>query len=551
MMAKNDKTTHAAQGYLRFPVTQRIEHVLLILSFGALGFTGLIQRYAGNQVAEALIALLGGIELVRIIHRIAAILLAAQSIYHVLSLIHKVFVQRVELTMLPGLKDVVDAIDVVRHNLGLTKEHPRLPRYNFAEKAEYWAMIWGTIVMGLTGFMLWNPIVTTRLLPGETIPAAKAAHSAEALLAVLAILVWHFYNVHIKFFNKAMFTGKMSRHQMEEEHGAELEQIEAGRLRPRPNLEAMRRRERIFLPVALFGAVIGMLGLYLFASYETTAVATVPQPPSTVPVFAPVTPSVAPSSTPKVDNASLGAAIPHPIVGQEKCDTCHGPKGIRPWPSNHDGRPNESCLICHKLGPTPTPGPTRSASQGVAGAITHALAGKEQCDTCHGGPGSLKPNPADHAGRAITTCTACHKPAGAPTAGAPAAGTPAPAAGVAKPIPHSITDAAYKDCATCHGAGKLKPNPANHASFTVESCATCHKAAATAAPAAGAATPAPAAGTPVPAVGAAKPIPHSIAAEMFKDCSFCHGADKMKPNPANHASFTVESCQTCHKPGVR
>ncbi|MCZ7666212.1 MAG: hypothetical protein M5U34_02700 [Chloroflexi bacterium] len=61
-----------------------------------------------------------------------------------------------------------------------------------AKKIEYWAVIWGTAVMILTGFTLWNPIAITQFLPGQFIPAAKTAHSAEALLAVLSIVVWHF-----------------------------------------------------------------------------------------------------------------------------------------------------------------------------------------------------------------------------------------------------------------------------------------------------------------------------------------------------------------------
>ncbi len=219
--------------YVRFPLAQRAEHLLLLLSFGTLGFTGLIQKYSGNALAGGLIGLLGGIEMVRILHHIAAIVMGLQTVYHVILLIYKVFVRRVEMTMLPGLRDAIDALDAVRFNLGLAKDRPQLPRYSFEEKVEYWAMIWGTIVMGLTGFMLWNPVVTTKLLPGEIIPAAKAAHGGEAVLAVLAILVWHFYNVHIKTFNKSMFTGKLTQHQMEHEHGGELTQLVAGKARSR------------------------------------------------------------------------------------------------------------------------------------------------------------------------------------------------------------------------------------------------------------------------------------------------------------------------------
>jgi hypothetical protein len=83
--------------------------------------------------------------------------------------------------------------------------------------------------MTITGFMLWNPIATTELLPGSIIPAALAAHGGEALLAVLAIVIWHMYNVHIKSFNPSMFTGWLPRDQMERST-LELERLElAGR----------------------------------------------------------------------------------------------------------------------------------------------------------------------------------------------------------------------------------------------------------------------------------------------------------------------------------
>ena len=332
----------------RFSVIQRIEHIVLIVSFTTLGLTGLAQKFSSNELAAAFIQLLGGIENVRIIHRVAAIILALETIYHIIVLAHKTYVRRTELGMLPGPKDVLDALDVLRYNLGLTKAHPKLPRYNFAEKAEYWAMLWGTAVMGLTGFILWNPIVAAKILPGQFIPAAKAAHGGEAVLAVLAILVWHFYNVHLKSFNKAMFTGKMTPHQMEEEHGEELERLAAGKVRPAPSPEGMRRRERIFIPFAVVATLVMVYVVFWAVTVESTAVATAPKPANEVPVFVPVTPSPSPAPSATPEGGSLGVPIPHPIAGQEQCLTCHAAGGMKPVPANHEGRPVESCQICHK-----------------------------------------------------------------------------------------------------------------------------------------------------------------------------------------------------------
>ena len=138
--------------------------------------------------AAFMIDAMGGIEMVRIIHRTSAVLLIVGTIYHFVAVAYRLYVRRVAMTMLPGLQDVKDGLQALGHNVGLVKTAPRMGRYNFGEKVEYWAVIWGTVVMVLTGFMLWNPIATTSFLPGQFIPAAKAAHGGEALLAVLSII---------------------------------------------------------------------------------------------------------------------------------------------------------------------------------------------------------------------------------------------------------------------------------------------------------------------------------------------------------------------------
>src|SRR5512139_3619366 len=131
--------------------------------------------------------------------------------------------------------------------------------------------------MGLTGFMMWNPLSTTQILPGDFIPAAKAAHGAEAILAVLAIIVWHFYHVHIKHLNKSMFTGKLTRTEMLHEHPAELDQIEEGNAYRRPPAKVLKRRQQVFFPVAAIFSLAFGFGIFKFANFETTAITTIPQ----------------------------------------------------------------------------------------------------------------------------------------------------------------------------------------------------------------------------------------------------------------------------------
>jgi hypothetical protein len=126
-----------------------------------------------------------------------------------------------------------------------------------------------------TGFMLWNPVATARFLPGQWIPAAQVVHGGEALLAILAVLVWHFYSVHLRHFNRSMFTGQLSEHEMEHEHPLELERIKAGKARPVVDTAVLARRQRVFLPVVGVVAALLLAGIYWFVTFEQTAITTV------------------------------------------------------------------------------------------------------------------------------------------------------------------------------------------------------------------------------------------------------------------------------------
>ena len=168
-----------ARLYPRFSRGQRLQHAVLILAFSALALTGLPQRYAGAALAERSIALLGGIEAVRIAHRVAALLLILTGLYHFFDVAYRVLVRGRPLAMLPRREDGLHFWQTLGHNLGWSRGRPRMGRFSFEEKIEYWALIWGTLIMSVTGFALMNPVATTRLLPGQLIPAALAAQAAR------------------------------------------------------------------------------------------------------------------------------------------------------------------------------------------------------------------------------------------------------------------------------------------------------------------------------------------------------------------------------------
>jgi len=132
--------------------------------------------------------------------------------------------------MMVNVNDFLNAMENMRYYFGITN-HPALcDRYDYKQKFEYWGVIAGGFLMISTGLVLWFPVNVAAFLPGEVIPAAKAAHSNEALLAFLVIVTWHIYNSifspEVFPLDTAIFTGKISRERMVHEHPLELARIE-------------------------------------------------------------------------------------------------------------------------------------------------------------------------------------------------------------------------------------------------------------------------------------------------------------------------------------
>ncbi len=332
-MAKKAPVPAAGTLHTRFALVDRAQHLLMLLSFTTLAITGLVQKYALSAVSIFIVRLWGGIENIRTTHHTAAIVLMLVAVFHVLELGYKGYVLGSGLSMLPGIQDVKDAWLALTYNLGLQKRRPQMGRYTFEEKAEYWALVWGILVMGFTGFMMWNPLATVKIFPGDFIPAAKVAHGAEAVLAVLAIIVWHMYGVHLRRFNKSMWTGKLSEEEMLHEHPLELADIKSGLGGRRPDPKLLQRRQMIYYPVAAVLGIGMLFAVYGFVNGEQTAITTVPPQIATIPIYVPQTPTPLPPTptqppTPTAGPtaAAGGASVTWVEVGpifEARCGTCH------------------------------------------------------------------------------------------------------------------------------------------------------------------------------------------------------------------------------------
>jgi cytochrome b subunit of formate dehydrogenase len=214
----------------RFGIGRIVEHQLNALVFAVLVITGLSQRFHEYQVSSWVMMTLGGVDTMRIIHRTSGFLFTALIVIHVAVGIYGVVIRRWPASMMININDFRHAIENIKYYFGILN-HPALcDRYDYKQKFEYWGVIAGGFLMISTGIILWFPVEFARFLPGEFIPAAKAAHSNEALLAFLVIIIWHIYNSifspEVFPLDTAIFTGKISRERMVHEHPRELARIE-------------------------------------------------------------------------------------------------------------------------------------------------------------------------------------------------------------------------------------------------------------------------------------------------------------------------------------
>ncbi len=211
--------------FQRFLLAQRWEHVILLLSFGILLLTGLPQKYRTASWSQYILSTPDRVKAIQTIHHIAAVFLILLVLYHIGNGIVLLARRKLSGDIFPNLQDGKDAWKMVKFLLFISKERPVYGKYNFEQKVTYWFLFFGIGIMVVTGLILLFPIFVTRFMPGGIIPAALMAHSTEAIVAMIFVVIWHFYHVHFERLNLSIFTGKLNEDEMKKYHDLEYKRI--------------------------------------------------------------------------------------------------------------------------------------------------------------------------------------------------------------------------------------------------------------------------------------------------------------------------------------
>ncbi len=236
-----DLSTRIPQRIRRFSTYRIIEHWLLITLFFTLVLTGLPQKLHQFSLCQSIVLVLGGIDTVRSVHHFAGVLFFMLAVQHIAVNFIGIVFRQWEPSLLITLKDMKDSMHNARYYLGLLPNPALCGRFSYKEKCVYWLVLIGGIQMIMTGFMLWFPVLVTKYLPGQFIPAAKIVHSSEAMITFLLVVTWHLYEVILSPdvfpINKSIFTGFMDQQQVARLHplqSAERREIEADDLTEMP-----------------------------------------------------------------------------------------------------------------------------------------------------------------------------------------------------------------------------------------------------------------------------------------------------------------------------
>lgn len=215
----------------RFSRLERLEHLGSMVTFILLVVTGLPQTRPNLSLAQGIIDVFGGIWATRIVHRVAGVAFVILMVTHVVRAVVGALRRRRLPVMMPVRKDFEDIVQTFRHYREGTPE-PKVGKFDFSEKFEYWGLFLGGIVMTASGLVLMFPELVTVLLPGILVAALRTMHGLEATFAVLVVVLWHSYGVifrpEVFPLDTTIFTGRMSVDRLKHEHPLEYERIFSG-----------------------------------------------------------------------------------------------------------------------------------------------------------------------------------------------------------------------------------------------------------------------------------------------------------------------------------
>jgi cytochrome b subunit of formate dehydrogenase len=236
--------------FVRMNLAERIQHIILIITFFVLIVTGLPLFFYEIKFLKWVFPTGRSFYIRGILHRIAAVALILNVIWHILYTIFTPRGRENFKKLLPKFRDFKNAFELLWHNLGLTRflfkrgimkkffethpywlfeTAPEFGRYNFIEKFEYWAVVWGSIVMIVSGFFMWNVEFSLSLFPLWVHNIFIIVHGYEAMLAFLAVIIWHMYNVHLNPevfpMSKVWLNGKITGKELRTLHPLEYQQI--------------------------------------------------------------------------------------------------------------------------------------------------------------------------------------------------------------------------------------------------------------------------------------------------------------------------------------
>ena len=199
---------------IRFSRSEILQHLRLTISFTVLVITGFALRFPDSWWVN-LLSYFGMTEIVRaIIHRAASVLFVYTIIQHMGYLFFTRRGKQYFKDMIPNITDFQELVHTMKYYLGIVNEEPRYGRFDYTQKAEYWALVWGGFIMCFTGFILWFPAYFTGFMPAWVVKISETVHYYEAWLATLAIFFFHFFMVigHPEEYpmNISFITGKLS-----------------------------------------------------------------------------------------------------------------------------------------------------------------------------------------------------------------------------------------------------------------------------------------------------------------------------------------------------